>query len=889
MKIKFDSNQPYQLDAIDAVVDVFDGQPLAAGTFEVRLDSPEQLAGWTELGIGNHLALDDEAVLANLLGVQARNQIAPSNVLETLPSSDPSGQPTTFHNFSVEMETGTGKTYVYLRTIFELHQRYGYSKFIIVVPSVAIREGVMASVRMMHEHFKTLYGNTPVDCWVYDSRQVSRLRQFAAANTLQILVMNIQAFDKKDIAVIHKDNDRLSGRKPIEFVRAAHPIVIMDEPQNMETETAKAAIASLNPLCALRYSATHRNPYNLLYRLDPVKAYDLKLVKRIEVDSVLDEPDFNQPFIQVQSITATKTKITAKIAIDMNADGGPQRKTLSMSSGGVDLFDRSNERSSYRGFIVDEIDAGNGCVSFTNGLVLSVGETHGGRADDVMRVQIRETVKEHFEKELRIRKTLPDGRRLKVLTLFFIDRVANYWPEDGKIRRWFVEAYQEIAANPKYRELEPLPADKVHNGYFAAYKGIPKDTRGDTQADDEAYALIMSKKEQLLSLDEPLRFIFSHSALREGWDNPNVFQICTLNETKSEIKKRQEIGRGLRLPVLETGERCFDPNINRLTVIANESYDDFARKLQTEIEEECGVKFEGRITNKKERRTANLKPGWRLNENFKGLWARIKHKTRYAVDYQTANLITNAAERLKGMEKIEPAKIMVQRAGVGMDKNGLTTTLLAVNQTKADYAAVQIPDLLSYLQGKTELTRSTLAQILIQSGRLDEVKHNPQQFLDQALASVQAELHELMIKGIKYERIPDRNGGQEYEMLLFEENEITGYLTNMIEVGNSIYDVVPWESEVERAFAEAMNARQDIKMFIKLPSWFKVETPIGTYNPDWAIVKEGDEKVYLVRETKGTKDQFKLRGSEWAKIQCGRAHFDALGVNFDHAVSASEV
>ncbi len=885
MKIKFDSNQPYQLDAINAVVDAFDGQPLAAGAFEVRLDAPDQMAGWSELGIGNHLTLNNEAMLANLHGVQARNDITPSPTLETLPSTDFSGQPATFHNFSVEMETGTGKTYVYLRTIFELHRRYGYSKFIIVVPSVAIREGVMASVRMTHEHFKTLYGNAPVDCWVYDSRQVSRLRQFAASNTLQILVMNIQAFDKKDIAVIHKDNDRLSGRKPIEFVQSARPIVIMDEPQNMETETARAAIASLNPLCALRYSATHRNPYNLVYRLDPVKAYDLKLVKRIEVDSVLDEPDFNQPFIQVQSITATKTKITAKIAIDVNAGGGPQRKTLTLSSGGVDLFDRSNERGSYMGFIVDEIDAGNGCVSFTNGLILSVGETHGGRADDVMRVQIRETVKEHFEKELRIRKTLPVGGRLKVLSLFFIDRVANYWPDDGKIRHWFVEAYKEVAANPKYRELEPLPVDKVHNGYFAAYKGIPKDTRGDTRADDEAYELIMSKKEQLLSLDEPLRFIFSHSALREGWDNPNVFQICTLNETRSEIKKRQEIGRGLRLPVLETGERCFDPNINRLTVIANESYDDFARKLQTEIEDECGVKFEGRISNKKERRTAILKQGWRLNEDFKELWARIKHKTRYAVDYETAVLIKNAAESLKGGEKIEPAKIMVQKVGVGMDKNGLSTTLLAVNQAKADYATVQIPDLLSTLQGKTELTRSTLAQILIQSGRLGEAKYNPQQFLDQALAAIRAELHDLMINGIKYERI----NGQEYEMLLFAENEITGYLTNMIAVDNSIYDAILWESEVERAFAEAMSTRQDIRMFIKLPSWFKVETPIGTYNPDWAIVKEDDQKIYLVRETKGTKDQFKLRGSEWAKIRCGHAHFESLGVDFAHVVSAGEV
>ena len=472
-----------------------------------------------------------------------------------------------------------------------------------------------------------------------------------------------------------------------------------------------------------------------------------------------------------------------------------------------------------------------------------------------------------------------------MLSLFFIDRVANYADAEGKIRLWFIEAYREIAALPKYRELESLPVDKVHNGYFAQAKGVVKDTRGDTAADDEAYELIMRDKERLLSPEEPLRFIFSHSALREGWDNPNVFQICTLNETKSEIKKRQEIGRGLRLPVLETGERCFDPNINRLTVIANESYEEFARKLQTEIEEECGVKFENRIANKKEQRTAKLKPGWKLNEHFKALWDRIKHKTRYAVDFKTNKLIHDASERLRSSAKIEPAKIAVQKASVQLTGEGLTTSLLTVNQAPAAYASHKIPDLLGYLQGKTELTRSTLAQILIESGRLGEVKHNPQQFLDQALYAIDTVLRELMIAGIKYERI----NGQEYEMLLFEEKEITGYLTGMISVENSIYDMVPWESEVERKFAEDMSSRQDIKLFIKLPSWFQVETPIGSYNPDWAIVKEDDQRIYLVRETKSTKDQLKLRGSEWAKIQCGTAHFDALHVDFAHVVSAAEI
>lgn len=469
-----DSNQQYQLDAVNAIVDIFDGQPLATSSFEIRMeDLGSQL--FSELGLGNQLVLDDETVLKNVQTVQTRNEFEqPSERLETLPAVDVDGEERDFHNFSVEMETGTGKTYVYLRTVLELHQRYGFKKFIIVVPSIAIREGVLGSIRLTKEHFKTLYGVEP-EANVYDSKQVSRLRQFATANTLQILVMNIQAFDKKDIAVIHKENDRLSGRKPIEFIQHSHPIVLMDEPQNMESGTAKAAIASLNPLCTLRYSATHRNPYNLMYRLDPVKAYDLKLVKRIEVASVLDEDEFNQPFIQLDSITATKTKITAKITIDVNGRDGPQRTTVQISKNGIDLFDLSNEREQYRGYIVSEIRFDDKSVSFDNGVAVYEGQTIGGRTDDVMRVQVRETVKEHFEKELRIKRVMPDGSKLKVLSLFFIDRVANYVPEDGKIKKWFIESYTEIAAMPKYKDLAPLPVDKVHNGYFASDKSGYKD------------------------------------------------------------------------------------------------------------------------------------------------------------------------------------------------------------------------------------------------------------------------------------------------------------------------------------------------------------------------------------------------------------------------------
>lgn len=890
MKIKFESNQQYQLDAINAVVDIFTGQPLAQGAYEIRFEEATGALQMGDLGTGNLLLLAPDNLLKNVRDVQTRNEIEPSSALEYITAEMPTGadaQPVTFPNFSVEMETGTGKTYVYLRTLYELHARYGYTKFIIVVPSIAIREGVMKSIEMTREHFQQLYGNVPVDSWVYDSRQVSRLRQFATNNQMQALVINIDAFNKKDISVIHQDNDRLSGRRPIEFIQATNPVVIMDEPQNMETERAREAIASLNPLCTLRYSATHRNLYNLLYRLDPVKAYDMRLVKQIEVDSIMETADYNQPFIDVQAIEVTSGGPRAKLAIDVNTTTGTKRKTVMVSKSGVDLFDLSGERENYREYIVGNIHAGFGYIAFTNGIRLTTGQTHGSHSEEAMKIQIRQTITNHFDKELAI-AALPEGQRMKVLSLFFIDRVANYAGADGKIRRWFVEAYEEFAVRPEYADLHPLPVDTVHNGYFAQDKGKAKDTSGNTKADDDAYALIMRDKERLLSEEEPLRFIFSHSALREGWDNPNVFQICTLNETRSQIKKRQEIGRGMRLPVCANGERCYDDTINKLTVIANESYREFAEKLQTEIEEETGVKFEGRIKNKRDRKMARLCKDWRLNDDFKELWDRIKYRTRYCVEFETEELIIGAVKLLKNqirMPAIETPTFIIETVKADLTTGGVTTTVIArTEEAMANYSA-PIPDLIGYLQRETELTRSTIAQILIRSGRLDEVKKNPQQFLDQALDAIRTTMKSIMVEGIKYERI----AGAEYEMLLFEEKEIEGYLDTMVPVQHSIYDYVVYDSETERQFAEELDARADIKLFIKLPSWFVIDTPLGTYNPDWAIVKQEDQKLYFVRETKGIKKISDMRESEWQKIQCGRKHFSELHVDYKWVQSASDV
>ena len=880
MKLHFDSNQNYQLDAIAAVVDLFAGQPAAAGTFEWQADfqQPDLLE---TLGVANGLVLSDERLLANLRAIQTRNKIVPA---ETLATDDILGS----RNFSVEMETGTGKTYVYLRTIYELHRAYGWKKFVIVVPGVPIREGVMQSLESMAEHFAALYGNVPIDHWVYDSAEVSRLRQFALSTQLQVLVMNIQSFDKKAVAVVHQESDFMQGRRPIELIQQCQPVVIMDEPQNMESENARRAIADLHPLVTLRYSATHRNVHNLAYRLDPVRAYDLGLVKRIEVDSVLDGGDFNRPYITLESVSASKKGLAAKVKIDVALGGGVKRKPITLKSNDDDLWVLSGQREIYRGYTVTEINADGGFVSFGNGITLRMGQTQGGHDDAVMRVQLEETIREHFRKELALRAR-PAGRRIKVLSLIFIDRVAHYADCDGKIRQWFEEAYRKLAAQVEFSPLLSLPVEQVHNGYFARDKEGPKESSEGrtTKADDEAYRLIMREKERLLSPDEPLRFIFSHSALREGWDNPNVFQICTLREGQSEVRKRQEIGRGLRLARVEDGTRCDDPKINKLTLIANESFADFARQLQTEFEEDCGVTFAGRIANKRDRKRVRLRKERFMSEEFRALWDKIKYKTRYRVDFPTEELIDSAVRIWRDEPEVTAPAITVSKIRLAaLTVEGVAEEAASFrNVALADYRP-PVPDIVGNLQRATELTRSTLAEILKRSGRAAQALKNPQQFLEQAAASIQRAKRELMVSGVSYERIAD----QCYEMQLFENEEIESYLSRMMAVEKSIQDSIEYDSEIERRFAEAMDADEDIRLFLKLPRWFKVETPLGSYRPDWAIVRECDGKVYLVVETKGTTDRQSLAPEERLRIKCGERHFgECLGVPYKLAVTLRDL
>lgn len=973
LKLKFESNLQFQLDAINSIVDLFEGQP----SDEVNFLLDKKKTEFMEFaGVGNNLVLSEETILSNLKKIQDKNDLEISKKLEGM-------------NFSVEMETGTGKTYVYLRTIFELNKKYGFKKFIIVVPSIAIKEGVLKSITIMKKHFEDLYNKVPFKFYVYDPKNINNISEFASSNNIQLLIINIDAFrktvenvdDESKANIIHRTRDQLHGRKPIEFIQAVRPIVIIDEPQSVDnTDKAQQAMQTLNPLCTLRYSATHRNVYNQTYSLNAIKAYDQKLVKKIQVTSVTEEITGNNAFVKLIK-TDNKNGIKAKLTINILNKGVVSEKNVDVKDG-TDLYELSKNHDVYKnGYKVRTIDCtpDQEYVEFVNGIRVELNNEIGGNNDDVQKAQIRATIQQHLDNELRLR-----SHGIKVLSLFFIDLVANYRsyedsePKQGKFAKWFEESFTELINKPQYADLmksvyknfESFPIGKIHDGYFAQdKKGVWKDTKGTTADDDSIYDKIMKNKEQLLSMDEPLRFIFSHSALKEGWDNPNVFQICTLNETKSSFKKRQEIGRGLRLPVNQNGERIKDEKINRLTVVANESYEQFCKTLQTEYEED-GIEFgkvsnvifknleiikyggnekigstgseaifnhliekgyltqEGHITeqftpdkkdfvlqidekfeqfrpkivdilkghlvtsridNTRVKATRKLNKEIYLSDDFKELWNRISQKTTYSVEYNTEDLIKNTIRKFKEFSKIAPAKINIQSASVDVNKKGVEGQLTRVDSRDISTTAY-IPDILSILDQELEfkITRKALAQIVLNSGRLDELAINPQEFIRQLIQAVKSELNKLIVYGIKYEKIDD----DYYEMYKFEKEEVKDYFLNKAtECRHHIYDVVEYDSETEREFAVALDKRTDIKLFVKLPGWFVVQTPLGTYNPDWAIVKEGDEKIYLIRETKGTLDFSQLRTTEEQKINCGKRHFDSLGtgVQFGVATSANQI
>ncbi|WP_375417729.1 DEAD/DEAH box helicase family protein [uncultured Hymenobacter sp.] len=890
MKLQFDAEQDYQKAAVQAVVAAFEGQPLRRAPLEVSVSASggQGSLAFTETGIANQLVLAESQLLDNIRRGQAARGLPPSDALMPCVFQTADGQTDAESlplNLTVEMETGTGKTYVYLRTIQELHRTYGFRKFVIVVPSVAIREGVWKSLQITHEHFQAHFGYPPVHYELYDSGRLAALRNFALSDALQVLVINIDSFTK-DTNIINKAHE--TGVRPIEYLRATRPILIIDEPQNLETDARKAALAELRPLATLRYSATHKNLYNLVYSLNPVQAYDLGLVKQIEVDGITADGNYNAAFVRVRAVEKAKKTLKARLSIYSNEKGGVRQKDVTVSLGS-DLYALSNGRDIYRdGFIVNELDPDEGSVTFSAGLRVVAGQDVGGLTEAVLRYQLERTVKWHFEKARRLKP-----RGLKVLSLVFVDRVASYRRYDpatkqrrpGVFAEWFEKIFTEYAARPEYAGLIPFPAAQVHDGYFSQDRANPagKDTRGDTALDRDTYALIMRDKERLLSQDEPLQFIFSHSALREGWDNPNVFQICTLNETQSDVKKRQEIGRGLRLPVDASGQRVQDKALNLLTVIANESYEDFSAALQREIQEETGVEFSGRTRNAGERRTLRLTKELTPEgcPAFFEIWNRIKHRTRYRVEYKTEDLIAGAVAELQDLTKTPPThrpQLQARKARLSYTDEGIAGMLAAEAQLSLDTTTYSVPDVYGYLQSRVDVTRPTIFQILKRSGRYAELLINPQMFLDNVVSAIRRTLSQLQVAGIKYEQV----AGDEYEMLLFQDDEVAQYLSNLHQVGKperTLYDYVPVDSATERKFAESCEADERVVFYFKLPRGFLIPTPLGKYRPDWAIVLEGDQRVYFVVETKGTAgqtepiDQQSLRGKEGLKIACGVQHF----------------
>ena len=967
MKFHFEPNLDYQLQAIEAVCDLFRGQEVCHTEFTVTHNTADAQAGLgfaeSDLGTGNQLSLPDGEILANLNKVQLRNGLP---ISASLDSGD----------FTVEMETGTGKTYVYLRTIFELNKRYGFTKFVIVVPSVAIKEGVYKSLQITDDHFRALYSGTPFEYFLYDSAKLGQVRNFATSSQIQIMVVTVGAINKRDVNNLYKDSEKTGGEKPIDLIRATQPILIVDEPQSVDgglQGRGKEALGAMNPLCTLRYSATHADQHHMVYRLDAVDAYERKLVKQIEVASATVGDAHNRPYVRLVSTHNQRGTISAKVELDVETAAGVRRRAVNVQDG--DDLEQITKRAIYRDCRIGEIrvEKGNEFVELRvpgGERFLRLDEAYGD-VDHlaVQRQMIRRTIREHLDKEKRLR---PQG--IKVLSLFFIDAVDSYRQYDegnsakGEYAQIFEEEYRHLANHPDFGEVAlDVPAEDVHNGYFSIdRKGAWTDTAENNQSNrdnaERAYNLIMREKEKLLSLETPLKFIFSHSALREGWDNPNVFQICTLRDIRTERERRQTIGRGLRLCVNQEGQRLHGFEINTLTVIATESYEEFAENLQQEIEADTGIrfgiveehqfaaipvvgtdgqttalgseasknlwehlkaegyidatgrvqdtlrealkddtlrvpeefadqheeivkvlrKFAGRLTikNADERRSIRPRRAVLQSQEFKALWDRIKHKTTYRVEFDNEDLLAQCIQALDDAPPISRPRLQWRKADIAIGQGGVEATEREGAATVVlDEADVELPDVLTELQDRTQLTRRSIHRILSESGRLADFKRNPQQFIDLAAQAINRCKRLALVDGVKYQRLGDE---YYYAQELFGQEELTGYLKSMIsDTQKSVYDQVVYDSDIEKSFADQMENSTEVKMYAKLPGWFTVPTPLGSYNPDWAVLVERDdgERLYFVVETKASLFASDLRNAESAKIECGKAHFAALKVS----------
>ena len=993
MRLRF-KHQKFQADAARAVVDVFAGQPYLTpsymmdrgnGYYRQTLIDEEDFTGWSNHKIVPELS--DHIILENLRKVQRTNQLKPSANLE--------GR----YNLTIEMETGVGKTYTYIKTMYELNRAYGWSKFIVVVPSIAIREGVYKSFQVTQEHFAEEYGKK-VRFFIYNSAQLTEIDRFASDNSICAMIINSQAFNArgKNARRISMKLDEFRSRRPIDIIAKTNPILIIDEPQSVEGKQTKKNLKQFNPLLTLRYSATHRSDsiYNMVYRLDAMDAYNKRLVKKIAVKGISESGSTaTESYVYLESINLSKAAPTATLQFDYKGTSGI-RKIARTVSEGYNLYDNSNYMEEYKqGFVVSRIDGRDDSVEFLNGIKIYAGDVIGKVSEDQLRrIQIRETILSHIQRE---RELFYKG--IKVLSLFFIDEVAKYrlyddtgQPSNGIYAEMFEEEYRDIINNMQIgigeddylKYLQAIPVEKTHAGYFSIDKKgkmiDSKVARKETTTDDvDAYELIMKNKELLLDRDpkcSPVRFIFSHSALREGWDNPNVFQICTLKQSGSEIRKRQEVGRGLRLCVNQDGERMDTnvlgndvQNVNVLTVIASESYDSFAKGLQTEIAEAVADRpravtaelfigkvikndrgneqvidsytahaiqydlilngyidkrgaltdkyyadkangeikvaeevadyaasvigiidsiYDARIIQPEDARSNNVElhvdEGKLAMPEFKALWAKINSKTVYVVDFDTDELIRRSIQSLDGRLRVPKIFFRVETGTMEQikSKEELVGGDSFVKKESASYshtiaASTGVKyDLIGKLVEETKLTRKAIIQILkgIQPSVFGQFKDNPEEFIIKAAALINDEKATAIIQHITYDVMDDR-----YGMDVFTDPTIKGRLgVNAMKAKKHLYDHIVYDSSNEQKFAEELDTNTDVAVYVKLPDGFYISTPVGRYNPDWAIAfYEGTVKhIYFVAETKGSMNSMQLRLIEESKIHCAREHFKAI-------------
>ena len=996
MKLQF-KHQKFQADAAKAVVDVFAGQPYltptymmdrGTGIFQIGMNEEDDFTGWRNQPLVPELS--KRMILEQIQEIQRIYQITPSQKLE--------GEG---YNLTIEMETGVGKTYTYIKTMFELNKHYGWSKFIVVVPSIAIREGVYKSFEVTQEHFAEEYGKK-IRFFIYNSAQLTEIDRFASGNSINVMIINSQAFNArgKDARRIYMKLDEFRSRRPIDIIAKTNPVLIIDEPQSVEGKQTKERLREFHPLLTLRYSATHKSDsiYNMIYRLDAMEAYNKRLVKKIAVKGIAESGSTaTESYVYLQRINLSKADPTATIQFDYKGTSGIRKVTKTVSIG-FNLYDQSNGMEEYHNnFVVKSIDGRDDSVEFLNGIKIYAGDVIGKVSEEQLRrIQIRETILSHIERE---RQLYYKG--IKVLSLFFIDEVAHYkqYDETGESKNgifadMFEEEYRDIVENLQmgigeeayFHYLNSISAESTHAGYFSIDKKgkmvNSKVGRRETTTDDvDAYDLIMKNKELLLDRDpkrSPVRFIFSHSALREGWDNPNVFQICTLKQSGSDVRKRQEVGRGLRLCVNQDGERQDANvlgndvhNINILTVIASESYDSFAKGLQSEIAEAVAdrpraitvdlfvgkvikdssgheqvidkdiadaimydliinryIDKKGALTDKYYEEKANgtlqvaeevadcaasvveiigsiydpktMQPENARSNNvelhvdeekiampeFKALWSKINAKSVYIVDFDTDELVQKAIASLDA--KLRVAKIFFKvESGVMEEiksKEALESGAAFIKETSASYgtqtrisvnSSVKY-DLVGKLVEETKLTRKDIIAILrgIQKPVFEQFKDNPEEFIIKAAALINDEKATAIIQHITYDVLDERYGTE-----VFTDPTIRGKLgVNAMKAKKHLYDHVVFDSTNERDFAAELDTNTDVAVYVKLPDGFYISTPVGHYNPDWAIAfYEGKVKhIYFVAETKGSMSSMQLRLIEESKIHCAREHFKAI-------------